>query len=142
MNNIVYYLSFYGEQLGFLFPNELPDNYYSPGLFLVETDNAGAFAYEYMFDAMDNGNRISLKLIRADENDPYSTLYVVRTKHYGSFWFNLKDINKNLRYVGVNPKVLNHNSMAVAISADAEKLERVCEKFNFYFIGSTLTGND
>lgn len=142
MSAVVYYLSFYSEQLGFLFPNELPKNYYSPGLFLVEPEGDGTFSYGYTFDAMDNGNRISLKLIRVNEDNPSSTLYVVRTKHYGSFWFNLENINQNIRYIGENPKLANHNPMAVAMTTDPDKLERVCKNYNFYFIGSTLTEND
>lgn len=142
MNAIVYYLSFYGEQSGFLFPNELPKNYYSPGLFLVEPEGDGTFAYGYAFDAMDNGNRISLKLTRAYEGNPSSALYVVRTKHYGSFWFNLENINPSIRYIGGNPKLANHNPMAVAMTTDPDKLERVCKNYNFYFIGSTLAEKD
>lgn len=138
MNTIVYYLSYYSEQQGFLFPNELPKNYYSPGLFLVEPNENGTFSYRYTFDAMDNGNRISLKLTRANEGDPNSTLYVVRTKNYGSFWFNLESINQRIRYIGRNPKLGNHNPMAVAMTTDSDKLERVCKNYNFYFIGSTL----
>lgn len=138
MKAIVYYLSYYSEQQGFLFPNELPNNYYSPGLFIVEASDNGTFYYEYTFDAMDNGNRISLKLSRANEGDPSSTLYVVRTKNYGSFWFNLESINQLIRYIGRNPKLGNHNYMAVAVTTDSDKLERVCKNYNFYFIGSTL----
>jgi len=142
MNTIVYYLSFYSERQGFLFPNELPKNYYSPGLFLVEPNENGTFSYGYTFGAMDNGSRISLKLIRANEGDPNSTLYVVRTNNYGSFWFNLESINQSIRYIGRNPKLRNHNPMAVAMTTDLDKLERVCKNYNFYFIGSTLNEED
>lgn len=142
MNTLVYYLSFYGEQLGFLFPNELPKNYYSPGLFLVEPNDDGTFSYGYTFDAMDNGNRISLKLIRVNEGDPNSTLYVVRTNNYGSFWFNLETINPHIRYIGQNPNLASHNPMAVVMTTDSDKLERVCKNYNFYFIGSTLSEDD
>ena len=142
MNTIVYYLSYYSEQQGFVFPNELPKNYYSPGLFLVEPNENGTFSYGYTFDAMDNGSRISLKLIRANEGDPSSTLYVVRTKNYGSFWFNLESINQHIRYIGQNPKLGNHSPMAIAMTTDADKLERICKNYNFYFIGNTLNEDD
>lgn len=142
MNNIVYYLSFYSEQPGFLFPDELPKNYYSPGLFIIEPGSDGRFSSGYTFDAMDNGRRISLKMVRANEGDPNSTLYVVRTKHYGSFWFNLERINQRFRYIGNKQQLLNHNPLGVAMAADSVKLERVCHNFNFYFIGSTLREND
>lgn len=138
MNNLVYYLSFYNHGGGFLFPDELPANYYSPGLFLIEPDRNGIYPYAFSFDAMDNGRRVSLNLVRADEGNPNSTLYVVRTKHYGSFWFNLERVVPSLVYLGNRPQLQNHNDFGIAVTTDAGKLERACHKFNFYFIGSTL----
>ncbi|MGP5546435.1 hypothetical protein [Psychrobacter alimentarius] len=142
MNNRVYYLSFFSEIGGFLFPDELPKNYYSPGLFLIESDRNGKYPYAFSFDAMDNGKRVSLKLEKANEDDPRSTLYVVRTTHYGSFWFKLEDINPSLGYLGVKFKLKDNHSFSIAISKDSEKLERVCRNFDFYFIGSTLCEED
>jgi hypothetical protein len=142
MNNIVYYLSFHSEQAGFLFPDELPQNYYSPGLFLIETEEDNNYSYDYTFNAMDNGKRVSLNLVRADEGNQSSSLYVVRTKHYGSFWFNLEQINPRLRYIGSKHQLTNRNQLSVAMATDSDKLERVCHKFNFYFIGSTLREPD
>jgi hypothetical protein len=138
MNNRVYYLSFFSQGGGFLFPDELPNNYYSPGLFLIENNRSGKYPFAFSFDAMDNGRRVSLKLERANEGDPRSTLYVVKTKHYGSFWFNLEDINPSLGYLGTKLKLQDNHSFSVAISKDSEKLERECHNFDFYFIGSTL----
>lgn len=142
MNNRVYYLSFFSEGGGFLFPDELPENYYSPGLFLTEFDRSGKYSYAFSFDAMDNGKRVSLKLERANEGDRRSTLYVVRTKHYGSFWFKLENINPSLGYLGSKLKLKDNHGFGVAVSTDSEKLERVCRNFNFYFIGSTLCEED
>lgn len=142
MRNNVYYLSFYNDPVGFLFPDELPNNYYSPGLFLLETENDGNYAYSYSFDAMDNGTRVEHKLFRANEGDSSSTLYVVRTKHYGSFWFNLEMINPHLRYSGKRTQLHNHRNFSVAMTTDSDKLERICHKYNFYFIGSTLREDD
>ncbi|WP_201491397.1 hypothetical protein [Pseudomonas paracarnis] len=138
MNNLVYYLSFYGERGGFLTPEELPKNYYSPGLFLLESEADGRYVYSYSFDAMDNGKRISLALVMANENNPDSTLYVVKTKHYGSFWFNLEKINPHLRYIGNKVQLKSHRDFSIVIPTDSDKLERVCHNFNFYFIGSAL----
>ncbi|MEL0639413.1 hypothetical protein V6260_02200 [Pseudoalteromonas aliena] len=142
MRNRVYYLSFFSEGGGFLFPDELPKNYYSPGLFLIESHRSGKYPYAFSFDAMDNGKRVSLKLERANESDPRSTLYVVRTKHYGSFWFKFEDINPSLRYLGSKFNLQDDFSFSVAISTDSEKLERACHNFDFYFIGSTLREED
>jgi hypothetical protein len=142
MNGEVYYLSFFSELQGFLFPDELPINYYSPGLFLVIPEGNGVHAYSYTFDAMDNGRRISLSLLRADEENPQSTLYVVKTNNYGSFWFDLRKINPRFRYIGGRQQLYQHRDFSIAVSADADKLERVCKSFNFYFIASTLRARD
>lgn len=142
MSDIVYYLSFLAERSGFLFPDELPVNYYSPGLFLVQPSEDGSYKYGYSFDAMDNGQRVSLNLIRVDEDNPRSFLYVVRTKSYGSFWFDLREINPQFRYIGHRQQLSNHRDFSVAISTDEYKLERACRDFNFYFIGSTLRDCD
>lgn len=138
MNNIVYYLSFFSELNGFLFPEELPKNYYAPGLFLVEPEADGSYPYGYSFDAMDNGSRISLKLTRVDEDNSRSSLFVVKTERYGSFWFKLEKINSSFRYVGSRSLLQGHNDFCVAMTTDPDKLERVCRNFDFYFIASTL----
>lgn len=142
MNRIVYYLSFFSAEVGFLFPDELPQNYYSPGLFLVESESNNNCANSYVFDAMDNGKRIDLKLIKANEGDAESALYMVKTEHYGIFWFNLERINTEFRYRGSHPQLKNHSDFFVAVTTDHEKLERVCQEFNFYFIGNTLRKSD
>ncbi|WP_447077849.1 hypothetical protein [Shewanella algae] len=142
MNNLVYYLSFFSQGGGFLFPDELPPNYYSPGLFLIEPTSNGEYPYAFSFDAMDNGRRVTLKLVRVDEDNPRATLYVVRTEHYGSFWFNLEQISPSLPYLGRRPQLKNTSGFGIAITTDSGKLERICHKFDFYFIGSTLREED
>lgn len=137
MSNIVYYLSFLAED-SFLFPQELPENYYAPGLFIIEQNQTNEFNFRYTFDAMDNGKRVSLSMTRANENDRSSTLYVVKTEHYGSFWFNFELINPHIKYTGNKQELLNHNNFGIALTTDSNKLERICHDFNFYFIGDTL----
>ncbi|MEY8120359.1 hypothetical protein AB9F26_19220 [Falsihalocynthiibacter sp. BN13B15] len=98
MNPQILYLSFFPLGNGFLFPNELPKDYYAPGLFIAEQDPSGSLPYAYSFDAMDAGRRSTLKLFRQDEADPEANLYVVRTEHYGAFWFSLEPVNPEYRY--------------------------------------------
>ncbi|WP_243250043.1 hypothetical protein [Sulfitobacter pontiacus] len=139
MNAEVFYLSFFHPENSFLFPNELPDQYYSPGLFIAEAKRDGNLAYRYTFDAMDSGDRVRLELVRQDEGDISSSLYVVRTKKYGSFYFSFLDLNHRFRYRGKKRSLIDHGELKVALSRDNQKLERVCQNFDFYFIGSTLT---
>lgn len=142
MNNVVYYLCYFDEQRGVVFPDELPRNYYSPGLFLVEPQNRGEHYYNYSFDAMDNGKKISLMLIRVNDSNLSSNLYVVKTKNYGSFWFKLETINPRIRYVGKRNQLRSHQGFSVAMSTDSGKLERVCKEHNFYFIGRALRDSE
>lgn len=139
MNAKVLYLSFFPPEDGFLFPNELPDQYFAPGLFVVEAERDGSLAYRYTFVAMDAGGRVEFDLVRQDEADPTSNLYVVRTKQYGSFYFSLVDMNSRYQYRGKKRSLRDHGELKIAVTLDSQKLERVCQNFDFYFIGSTLT---
>ncbi|WP_158900131.1 hypothetical protein [Burkholderia sp. L27(2015)] len=134
----VYYLSFYPPYDGFLFPDELPPTYYAPGLFLVEETGDGLLPYSYEFEAMDNGQRVTLTMVRNNEGDVNSNLYVVKTKYYGSFWFSIERLNPRLKYLGKRLALSAHRALSVAVTRDANKLERTCERFDFYFIGTTL----
>jgi hypothetical protein len=142
MNDRVYYLSFFVEQGGFLFPDELPDDYYSPGLFIVERNQYNEYPDVFLFDAMDNGRRVSLHLERASEGWALSTLYVVRTERYGSFWFQIEEVNPSLYYLGRRVQLQGSNNFGVAITTDERKLELACQEHSFYFIGSTLRESD
>lgn len=134
-----YYLSLYSPVDGFLFPNELPSAYYAPGLFVVEEDPNEGLVYSYEFDAMDNGQRVTLSMVRHNEGPGNSNLYVVKTKFYGSFWFSLEEINQSVaRYRGNRHAMQSHGALRAAVTRDGAKLERICERFNFYFIGTTL----
>lgn len=139
MRNRILYLSFFPPEDGFLFPSELPDQYYSPGLFIAEAESDGSLAYSYIFDAMDAGSRVEFELVRQDEADPNSNLYVVQTKQFGSFYFSLVNVNPRYKYRGKNRSLRDHRELKIAVTRDSQKLERVCQNFDFYFIGSTLT---
>ncbi|WP_029050292.1 hypothetical protein [Cupriavidus sp. amp6] len=135
----VYYLSFYQPIGGFVFPDELPSDYYAPGVFVVEENVTGELAYSYDFDAMDNGQRVTLSMVRHNEASRNSILYAVSTKFYGSFWFSLEKVNqRTVRYRGKRPAMQSHGELRIAVTRDSNKLERICERFSFYFIGTTL----
>lgn len=135
----ILYLSLFSPENALLFPTELPDGYFSPGLFVAEEDPKGLAAYEYSFDAMDAGNRVTLNLVRQDEANPTATLYAVRTEKFGIFFFSLVEMNPIYRYIGKKTSLRKHQNFRIAVTRDAQKLERVCQNFNFYFIGSTMS---
>ena len=140
MSPRVLYLCYYPDALGFLFPNELPQHYYSPGLFIVEEDSNGMLPYQLDFDAMDRGNRVTFSLVRQNERDPLSNLYVVKTKTLGTFSFRMTHINPLVdKYRGSHRALFNHRRLHLVTSQDSQKLERVCQKYDFYFIGDTLS---
>lgn len=138
MKQKILYLSVFPPETALLFPNELPDAYFAPGLFIAQQEVGGTLPYSYSFDAMDGDQRVSLQLVRHDEADRDANLYVVHTKHYGSFWFSLEPINPEFRYRGRKQRLRDHADLRMAVARDSQKLERVCKEFDFYFIGSTL----
>lgn len=138
MNKPVYYLCYKTTLNGFLFPDELPKDYYSPGLFILETDNNNNLSYHYDFKAMQQGREITLKLFRSESSTSGSNLYIVKTADYGIFGFTVEQINPKIKYLGKKQKLANHKPLYIAISIDQKKLEQVCHEHDFYFIGDVL----
>lgn len=128
----VYYLSFFNN--GFLFPYELPEHYFAPGLFLVQEENE-RLSQDYEFTAMDNGVRSNLRLIKS-QKDEDGQQYYVTSKKYGKFIFTVEDINPALnKYIGSGNELRNNSKFRLLFPVDARKLELVCQRYNFYFIG-------
>lgn len=136
MSNWVYYLSYFMEQEGFLFPYELPDYYYAPGLFLIQSRETGMFPFQFSFPVMDNGVRRVLTLERAERKSDFHPYFFVTTKNYGKFIFKLQAINPQFnKYLGTDKSLRKQTPFWILYPANNNKLEKVCRKFNFYFIG-------
>lgn len=121
------------RKAGFVFPNELDDDYYSPGFFVIESHGHGnGFFDSYMFWAVDKGEFVKTILNYNNKG------FIVDAGKYGEFNFEAifapTPIN---RYVGVSDDVKEMKSKLYILKcSDIEKLEKVCRKYDFYFIGN------
>jgi hypothetical protein len=136
MEETVYYLCRNSERQGFVFADELPEEQYSPGLFLIPNIDE-KYQPKYGFDAIDNGKIITLDLVRSEDTSS-ENCYKVETK-YGEFLFDLKDVD--MRYIGNRVESFKDVMLALVVPRDEIKLEEVCRDFNFYFVGHTVRGN-
>ncbi|GHW57989.1 hypothetical protein [Vibrio cholerae] len=132
MKNIVQYLSFYPEVSGLVFPQELPEEYYSLGKFYVYATSRGDLAHRYHFDAEDEGKDVRL-LLERQESSQGSNIYVVRTNKYGIFPFVIEPTRH--RYVGRLKKLKNVQLFRV-IPLNLAKLEEACLSHRFFFCGA------
>lgn len=133
------YKNIYNE-VGFVFPSELPENYYSPGFFVitksyldVQSDKYDFFD-EYDFLAMYEGKLLKTTLRKTNKNN-----FIVNVGKLGEFCFEAKFVSNWInRYIGSKRvKEIKGNSMYVLISKDNERLESVCREHDFYFVGET-----
>lgn len=122
-----------------VFANELPDEYYSPGLFVVEAVNPrGLLGPTFKFLARQGMQVIGLELKRSERG----RAYIVNAGEIGIFYFKLVALNRKTRYFG-NKVHLFHNMPLFRLEpANMVHLEKACLDRDFYFIGSNGSEND
>src|SRR5687768_4208116 len=94
----IYYLSYSDKPrtTGLIFPNELLENSYSPGIWVVDLKKFELLPGEFEFDAVDNNELLTFKMTRVD-----GTLFHVSTDKYGKFYFRVMSIYfRHKKYVG------------------------------------------
>ncbi|MCK0509573.1 hypothetical protein [Aromatoleum buckelii] len=117
----------------FLFANELPENYYSPGLFVVEAINRrGMLGPNFKFLARQDRQTMSLELRRSENG----RAYMVDAGHNGTFYFKAIALDRKSRYSGQRGDSFNGMSLYRLEPANMRQLERICADRDFYFIGS------
>jgi hypothetical protein len=137
--NSVFYLCFSleEEKSGFVFPSELDKNIYSPGIFIVIAPLNYRFEDTYIFEAFDRRRHIKLELRRARKNT-----FLVSTKKYGTFFFKAKLIQKTYNnYLGRHVSPSSNERLYEIIPLQPQRLEDVCRKHNFFFLGSIEESN-
>jgi hypothetical protein len=132
MRNIVQYLSFYPELDGLVFPQELPDNYYSLGKFYVYAKENHRLEHHYDFDAEDEGKDVRL-LLERQENSRDSNIYIVKTSNHGIFPFVIEPTR--YQYVGFLENMRGMQLFRV-IPLNLDKLEQACLNNRFFFCGA------
>ena len=118
----------------FVFANELPEDYYSPGLFVVQSVNPrGLPLQEYTFFARQGMQRLRLNLMRSKDG----RAYVVDADINGIFYFKIIRLGNNERYTGSRTRVFNDTPLYRLEPANMMQLERACIERDFYFVGSS-----
>jgi hypothetical protein len=134
----VLYLCFInkGEE-GFVFPRDIDENQYNPGIFMIIADDYYKLNDLYHFVAIDGEIRITTELKRFN-----STTYGVKTK-YGLFLFRIKKLApKYCHFFGTYNMFPLDKTFYELIPMQSERLESICRASNFYFIGSTDDENE
>lgn len=130
---------------GLVFANELPENYFSPGVFIIEENKHGDLGMSYTFNAVQNSEEIRLSLTKyTSENESDNILlsvrsrtFMVQTKQYGQFNFRAYPVNwRYNKYVGKRKYLKKHNRLWVLKPLNIQKLEQVSIEHGFYFVGS------
>lgn len=129
----VYYISYSDspEKRGFVFPNELQNENYSIGMWVIELLQFEKLRDIFEFDAIENNEVLSLKMTRVNRS-----VFQVNTFKYGKFYFRIIPLTYHYnKYVG-NSKLISHESRLYrVVSMDIEKLEQICLRSRFFFIG-------
>lgn len=118
----------------FVFADELPDNYYSPGLFIVEASaRDGAMDPSFKFLARQGERILELDLKRSEEG----RAYIVDAAENGKFYFKQVALKKSVRYDGRRISLFHDLPLYRMEPANMGLLERACIERDFYFIGSS-----
>ncbi|MDN2709087.1 hypothetical protein O0880_06570 [Janthinobacterium sp. SUN118] len=141
MNSVFYLCRSPDDPEQFVFADELPNDYYSPGLFVVEASTqAGVVDQIFKFRARQGEQVLELELKRSENG----RAYIVNAAKNGTFYFKLVAFKKSSRYVGLRSRVFQDMPLYRIEPANMGQLERACINRDFYFIGSSgiQTGND
>ncbi len=127
-NKVLFLCDLFEEKTGFVFPKEVDDDECGfPGLFVIE-ENQGKLNEQYTIDAIQNSKRVTLTLKKHERNT-----FVTRT-NVGIFYFTAYR-TKNT-YVGSRHHLQNHNPFWILDPVNTKQLEEVCQKHDFFFVGS------
>lgn len=122
---------------GFVFPRDLEDNEYNPGIFIIVGDSHYNLKTSYTFIAIDGEERVSTELKRLS-----STTYGVSTRH-GLFLFRIKLLKPTFtNFLGSYQHFPVGKAYYQVNPMQTERLESVCRSHNFFFVGSTDEEDD
>ena len=133
MNSVFYLCRSPDDPDQFVFADELPDNYYSPGFFVVEAaTQTGALDQIFKFRARQGEQVLDLDLKRSKEG----RAYIVDAAENGKFYFKQVAFKKHSRYVGKRGGIFKGRPLYRMEPANTGLLEQACISRDFYFIGS------
>jgi len=116
---------------GLVFPSELQKGTYSTGIWVVDFQNRRKNLELLEFDAVDNGELLTLKMTRVNRS-----VFQVDTKKYGKFYFRISYIYYRYeKYVGESKLIPSENRLFQVVPMDIPKLEYTSLKKGFFFVG-------
>lgn len=123
----------------FVFADELPDNYYSPGMFVVEAVNRrGQLGATFKFLARQGQQILSLELKQSEKK----RTYIVDASQNGTFYFKAIALDRTARYSGQRISLFHNMPLYRIEPANMTQLERACKEKDFYFVGSAENNPD
>lgn len=118
------------EKSGLVFPNELKEDSYTLGIWVIAVPKNQGISDTFEFDAVNNNKIVSLKLIRLNR-----LVYYVNTDMHGKFFFRVNNIfYRYEKYVGASKIIRKEDKLFQLTSMDIQKLERACDN-GFFFVG-------
>ncbi|MCB0497223.1 MAG: hypothetical protein KDC79_13875 [Cyclobacteriaceae bacterium] len=130
--NPVYYLSYSDSprNYGLVFPSELQEDTYSPGIWVV-AQNYNGYENEFIFDAVDKGELISLNMVRIG-----NSVFQVSTANYGKIFFRIRSIHWYYNmYTGNSNLIKPGQRLLQVVPMDYRRLENLCREELFFFVG-------
>jgi hypothetical protein len=116
---------------GLLFPGELLEDTYAPGIWIIDLQNFERLPKTFEFDAVDNNELQSLKMTQVNR-----TVFQVETSKYGKFYFRIMNTFFHYKkYVGNSKLIDPNNRLYQVVSMDIQKLHRACLENGFFFVG-------
>ncbi|MBA6157385.1 hypothetical protein H3Z83_12780 [Tenacibaculum sp. S7007] len=127
----ILYLSYSNVSDGLVFPNELSEGVYSPGMWVLQSENINATNELYDFDAVDENKLIKLNLSKIQNN-----YFQVDTRKYGKINFRLHEIYYRYQnYVGNSNLINPHLKFFQLVPIDIPKLSNLCLEKGFFLVG-------
>lgn len=133
MSKVFYLCGSQDDPRKLVFADELPEDYYAPGMFVVEAKSkGGALSTNFQFAARQGQQLLALELNTTERGRTFK----VDANSIGMFYFKLIALNRTVRYAGIRPRSFNNRPLYRVEPANMTLLERACTEHDFYFIGA------
>jgi hypothetical protein len=139
VTSVLYLCRSHNDLYGLLFASELPSNYYSSGIFVIEANNwTGELASAYSFLAKQGQKTLNLTLKFSEVR----RVCIVDAGENGIFYFKAIALDRRIKYCGSKGSLFHGKQLYRLEPASMMQLEKACITSDFYFIGSSGLGMD
>lgn len=114
------------------FASELPENYFAPGIFVIQGKSVrGKPSRSYQFAARQGVQELDLMLASSESG----RALVVDAGTNGKFYFKAVTMSRGINYAGLLDGVEKGEPFFRLEPANMRQLEQACSDFDFYFVG-------